>query len=138
MQVDRSLFKRTKWYSPIKEKFLTIEQRWQVLYIVASLGISALMLTAFGILAWETLFRNTMVLSDDSFVWLIRYFANLVLDRIRDDFGEKSGVFLNYNKTHILRVLEDMGLIIVRALFHNIEVVRLLLRIHNREIEGCQ
>jgi len=40
------------------------------------------MLTVFGTLAWETLFRNTMVLFDDSFVWLIRYFANPVLDKI--------------------------------------------------------
>lgn len=76
------LFKRSKWYPPIKEKFLAIEHRWPALYIVASLGISALMLTVFGILAWETLFRNTMVLFDDSFIWLIRYFANPVLDRI--------------------------------------------------------
>lgn len=76
------LFKRTKWYSPIKEKFLELERRWPALYIVVSLGISALMLTAFGILAWETLFHNEMVLFDDSFVWLIRYFANPTLDKI--------------------------------------------------------
>ncbi|AIF50333.1 phosphatase PAP2 family protein [Pelosinus sp. UFO1] len=76
------LFKRTKWYSPIKEKFLAIERRWPALYIVASLGISALMLTVFGILAWETLFHKEMVLFDDSFVWLIRYFANPTLDKI--------------------------------------------------------
>ncbi|GMA97285.1 phosphatase PAP2 family protein [Pelosinus sp. IPA-1] len=76
------LFKRTKWYSPIKEKFLAIERRWPALYIVVSLGISALMLTVFGILAWETLFHNEMVLFDDSFVWLIRYFANPSLDKI--------------------------------------------------------
>jgi len=76
------LFKKAKCYSPIKEKFLAIERRWPALYIVAGLGISALMLTAFGTLAWETLFRNTMVLFDDSFVWLIRYFANPVLDKI--------------------------------------------------------
>lgn len=76
------LFKRTKWYSPSKEKFLVLERRWPALYIVASLGISALMLTAFAILAWETLFHNEMVLFDDSFVWLIRYFANPALDKI--------------------------------------------------------
>jgi undecaprenyl-diphosphatase len=76
------LFKRTKWYSPIKEKFLALERRWPALYIVVSLSISALMLTAFGILAWETLFHNEMVLFDDSFVWLIRYFANPALDKI--------------------------------------------------------
>jgi len=76
------LFKKTKLYSPVKEKFLAIERRWPALYIVASLGISALMLMALGMLAWETLFRNTMVLFDDSFVWLIRYFANPTLDKI--------------------------------------------------------
>jgi len=76
------LFKRTKWYSPLKETFLAIERRWPVLYIVATLGISALMLAMFGELAWQTLFRSTMVLFDDSFVWLIRYFANPILDKI--------------------------------------------------------
>jgi len=76
------LFKKTKWYSPIKEKLFVVEQRVPLLYIVVSLGISALMLAAFGTLAWETLLRNTMVLFDDSFVWLIRYFANPVLDKI--------------------------------------------------------
>lgn len=75
-------FKKTPWYPPVREKFLMIERRWPVLYIAASLGISALMLTAFGTLAWETLFRNTMGLFDDSFVWLIRYFANPVLDKV--------------------------------------------------------
>jgi undecaprenyl-diphosphatase len=75
-------FKKIPWYSLVKEKFLMIERRWPVLYIAASLGISALMLIAFGTLAWETLFRNSMVLFDDSFVWLIRYFANPVLDTI--------------------------------------------------------
>jgi len=76
------LFKRTKWYSPIKEKIMALERRWPALYIVVSLGISALMLTLFGILAWETLFHKEMVLFDDSFVWLIRYFANPSLDKI--------------------------------------------------------
>lgn len=76
------LFKKTKWYLPIKKILLATERRWPALYIVATLGISALMLAIFGELAWETLFRNTMVLFDDSFVWLIRYFANPVLDKI--------------------------------------------------------
>ncbi|WP_425058123.1 hypothetical protein SCACP_27720 [Sporomusa carbonis] len=75
------LFKKTPWYSPVKKIFQMIERRWPMLYIAASLGISALMLTVFGTIAWETLFRNSMVLFDDSFVWLIRYFANPVLDK---------------------------------------------------------
>ncbi|HEY3426893.1 MAG TPA: phosphatase PAP2 family protein [Negativicutes bacterium] len=76
------VFTKSSWYLPAKEKFLMIERRWPVLYIAASLGISALLLIAFGTLAWETLFQNSMVLFDDSFVWLIRYFANPMLDTI--------------------------------------------------------
>lgn len=76
------LFKKTPWYLPAKEQFLAIERRWPLLYIAASLGISALMLAIFATLAWETLFRNTMGLFDDSFIWLIRYFAGPNIDRI--------------------------------------------------------
>jgi len=55
---------------------------------------------------------------------------------LRDD-GVKMGRNISiYNKAHILRVHEDMGLIM--ALFHSIEVIRLLLRTHNRENEDCQ
>ena len=90
-------FKKSKWYLPAKEKLLAIEQRWPVLYIVASLGVSVLMLTAFGTLAWETLFRNKMVLFDDAFVWIIRYFANPALDQIMiriTDMGFGTGYFV--------------------------------------------
>lgn len=59
-----------------------IERRWPVLYIAAGLLLSALMLLAFITLAWETLFHNAMSLFDDSFVWLIRYFANPILDKV--------------------------------------------------------
>jgi len=76
------LFKKSPWYLPVREKFLELERRWPVLYIAASLGFSALMLVGFGELAWETLFRHTMGLFDDSFIWLIRNFANPALDRI--------------------------------------------------------
>ncbi|WP_245867653.1 hypothetical protein SPSIL_007060 [Sporomusa silvacetica DSM 10669] len=76
------LFKKSPWYLPAREKFLELERRWPVLYIAASLGFSALMLVSFGELAWETLFRHTMGLFDDSFVWLIRNFANPAVDRI--------------------------------------------------------
>lgn len=75
-------FKKTSWYPPVKKKLLMVEQQYPLLYIAASLLVSALMLTAFSMLAWETLFRNTMRLFDDSFVWLIRYFANPVLDKV--------------------------------------------------------
>ena len=75
-------FKNTPWYPPVKEKFLLIERRWPLLYLAASLFLSALMLAAFSALAWETLFRNAMNLFDDSFIWLIRYFSNPVLDKV--------------------------------------------------------
>lgn len=76
------LCKKTSWYIPAKNILLAIEQRWPILYIAVSLFISALMLLAFSALAWETLFQKTMVLFDDSFVWLFRYFANPTLDKI--------------------------------------------------------
>lgn len=75
-------FKKTQWYPAVREQFLMLERRWPVLYIVTGLLLSALMLLAFITLAWETLFRNAMSLFDDSFVWLIRYFANPVLDKV--------------------------------------------------------
>lgn len=75
-------FKKNRWYSPFKEKLLLIEHRWPLLYVVASLFLSALMLAAFSTLAWETLFRNTMSLFDDSFIWLIRYFSSPVLNKV--------------------------------------------------------
>ena len=75
-------FKKTPWYVPVREKFMMMERRWPMLYIAVSFGLSAAMLAIFSTLAWETLFRHTMGLFDDSFVWLIRYFANPVLDKI--------------------------------------------------------
>jgi undecaprenyl-diphosphatase len=50
--------------------------------VAVSLLLSALMLAAFSALAWETLFKSAMSLFDDSFIWLIRYFSNPVLDKI--------------------------------------------------------
>lgn len=76
------LFKKTPWYLPVKEKFLMLEDRWPFLYVLLTLSISAFMLAAFGTLAWETLFRNTMGVFDNSFIWLVRYFHNPVLDRV--------------------------------------------------------
>lgn len=75
-------FKKTPWYPFAKEKFLLIEERWPLLYVAGSLLLSALLLTAFCTLAWETLFRNSMSLFDNSFIWLFRYFANPVLDKV--------------------------------------------------------
>jgi len=75
-------FKKTVWYSPLKKQFLAVQRRWPALYIVASFGISVLMLTAFGALAWETLFRNAMGVFDNIFIWLVRYFASPSVDKI--------------------------------------------------------
>jgi len=76
------LFKKTSWYSSFKEQFLAVQRRWTALYIAASLGISVLMLTAFVTLAWETLFRNVMGVFDNTFIWLIRYFASPGVDKV--------------------------------------------------------
>lgn len=92
-------FKKTSWYSVVKEQFLAVQRRWPTLYIVASLGISAFMLSVFAALAWETIFRNAMGLFDNSLIWLIRYFASPGVDRgmifITDvGFGVKYGVIV--------------------------------------------
>lgn len=76
------LFKKTPWYLPVKEKFLTLGNRWPILYVLFSLVLSALLLAAFATLAWETLFRDAMGVFDNGFIWLIRYFHNPVIDRI--------------------------------------------------------
>lgn len=75
-------FKKTSWYPPFKKQFLLVQQRWPALYIAASLGISAFMLSLFTALAWETIFRNAMVVFDNAFIWLIRYFASPGLDKV--------------------------------------------------------
>lgn len=75
-------FKKHSWYPFVKKQFLLVQQRWPALYIAASLGISAFMLTLFTALAWETIFRNAMVVFDNAFIWLIRYFASPGLDKV--------------------------------------------------------
>jgi membrane-associated phospholipid phosphatase len=76
------LFKKTPWYPRVKKEFLAIQRRWPGLYIGASLGISALMLTIFTTLAWKTIFRHAMGVFDNTFIWLVRYFASPGLDKI--------------------------------------------------------
>ena len=75
-------FKKTSWYSPVKEQFLVVQRRWPALYIVIGLGISALMLTAFAALARQTIFSNTMERFDNTVIWLVRYFASPGVDRV--------------------------------------------------------
>jgi len=76
------LCKKAPWYPLIKKRFLLMQHRWPALYIGASLGMSAFMLALFTALAWETIFRNAMIVFDNSFIWLIRYFASPELDRV--------------------------------------------------------
>ncbi len=92
-------FKKSSWYSVVKEQFLAVQRRWPALYIAASLGVSAFMLSVFAALAWETIFRNAMGLFDNTLIWLIRYFASPSVDRamifITDvGFGVKYGVIV--------------------------------------------
>jgi membrane-associated phospholipid phosphatase len=75
-------FKKTAFYSPMKEQFQKLQRRWPALYIAASFGMSAFMLAAFAALAWETIFRNATEVFDNTIIWLIRYFASPVLDKI--------------------------------------------------------
>lgn len=74
--------KKTSWYDSIKTQFLTVQQRWPLLYIMISLGISAFMLSIFTALAWETIFRHATELFDNTFIWLIRYFASPDVDKV--------------------------------------------------------
>ena len=75
-------FKKTSWYSPVKEQFLAMQRRFPALYIVVGLGISAFMLTAFAALARQTIFSNNMELFDNTFIWIVRYFASPGLDKV--------------------------------------------------------
>lgn len=76
------LFKRTSLYEKVKMQFFALQQRWPALYVVSTLAVSAFMLTLFAEMAWETVFRKTMVVFDNVIIWLVRYFANPDVDRI--------------------------------------------------------
>ena len=68
---------------PVKGKKPMRKQRLSPINnIASSYGIGILMLAVFAVLAWETLFQDTMNFFDDNIVRLIRYFANPVLDKI--------------------------------------------------------
>lgn len=85
------LFKKTRWYFFLNKKVLQIEQRWPAVYMIVSLGISALMLSFFTFLAWETIFQHASDLFDNQFIWLIRYFNNPSIDQAMifiSDLGE--------------------------------------------------
>lgn len=67
-------------YLRFKEWLQALQQRWPALYIIAALAFSALMLVAFSELTRQTIFRQTMGLFDNSFIWFVRYFASPNLD----------------------------------------------------------
>jgi len=76
------LFKKTQWYSRLIKLFQSVQRRWPAFYILTSFAISALMLTAFSTLAWKTMFRRSVDLFDDAFIWIVRYFASVALDQV--------------------------------------------------------
>ncbi|WP_207857978.1 phosphatase PAP2 family protein [Lucifera butyrica] len=77
-----SLSKRFSVYEKAKKWLFTVQDRWPILYIALTLGLSCSMLLLFSILAWETMFRHAMGVFDNTFIWLVRYFANPTLDHI--------------------------------------------------------
>ncbi|MGL5515135.1 MAG: phosphatase PAP2 family protein, partial [Sporomusa sp.] len=76
------LLKKTQWYSQFIKLFQSVQRRWPAFYILTSFAISALMLTAFSTLAWKTMFRRSVDLFDDTFIWIVRYFASVALDQV--------------------------------------------------------
>jgi undecaprenyl-diphosphatase len=76
------LLQNTFFYMRIKEQLFTLQQRYPALYIAAGLSVSGLMLLFFSEMAWETLFRKTMDVFDNAFIWLVRYFASPTVDQV--------------------------------------------------------
>ena len=86
--------RKTRWYGRLLTRLAAFEAHRPVLSLAVGLGVSALMLTAFVELAWETMFRSAMSLFDDVFVWLIRYFSSPGLDKVMiviSDMGYSKG-----------------------------------------------
>lgn len=75
-------FERFPCYGRLKSRFYRIRNRWPLLYIIFTLGLSCSMFALFSELAWKTVFRHTMGMFDNILIWLVRYFANPTLDRI--------------------------------------------------------
>ncbi len=76
------LLKKVPFYNKVATIFFTVQHQWPVLYIVGSLLISAMMLTAFVELAWETMFHQTTDVFDMIMIWLTRYFASPRVDQV--------------------------------------------------------
>lgn len=76
------LLKKVPFYNKVAAIFFTVQHQWPVLYIVGTLLISAMMLTAFVELAWETMFHQTTDVFDMVMIWLTRYFASPRVDQV--------------------------------------------------------
>lgn len=76
------LFRRSRFYHPIKDKLAGLLEHQPWLYIAFTLSISVLTLAIFGELAYTTLIRNTMDIFDYSVIELIHYYASPSLDKI--------------------------------------------------------
>lgn len=75
------LLKRMPFYRQVAAVFLKVQHHWPALYIAGTLLVSAIMLTVFVELAWETMFQQTMAVFDNVIIWLTRYFASPRVDR---------------------------------------------------------
>ncbi len=114
------LLKRIPLYSRVEAFFLKIQHRWPALYIAGTLLISAVMLTVFVELAWETMFQKTMAVFDNAMIWVVRYFASPGVDRIMifiTDLGYGwpyflvvSGVFLLISYLRRWREIAGLGI----------------------------
>lgn len=71
----------TAVYRWIKEMFLEIQHRWWLLYLLAGVLVSGLMLVLFLEIAWDTFFRAEMAALDSGIIWLVRYKASPELDK---------------------------------------------------------
>lgn len=74
-------FKKSPLYLPAKEQLQRIQDRWPELYVMVGFALSVSLLIAFLALSWKTFFKNSTVLFDDAFIWLVRYFASPALDK---------------------------------------------------------
>lgn len=94
-------------YLRFKEWLHTLQQHWPALYIISTLAISALMLLAFAELARQTIFRQTMGIFDNTFIWLVRYFANPGLDPVMIFITN-----LGYGNTYIAIVIASLAILV--------------------------
>lgn len=76
------IFIRTALYKRLEQLFSQAKWQWTAVYIIASLTISGIMLAFFAEVAWETMFRHTTNVVDSGVIWLVRYFASPLVDKV--------------------------------------------------------